>query len=317
MDAESENCFASEFGCLPLKFLIYMTLNLDDLVVGKVVGTAALGLYQMAFTLSQLTTTQITTVINTVAFPTYSKLQSQPDRLRVAYVTTVQFVAFLSFPVAAGLWFVGEDLVQAFLGQRWLALVPAFEVLLIWGLIRSLLATTGPLLRGVGKPGLATRVQLVQLVLLAIAIYPLTSRYGIVGAGWATVAAAVIPDAWALYLAGRESSASLRSLGRVLIFPAANALLMIFVLYAIKRLWICQPVKPVGLGTCRRWPRVFESCLHLPALARIRPQRASPRSHDIKLNPYPARSAARCGAFGHRRARIRRCRHLLPIRDRR
>jgi PST family polysaccharide transporter/lipopolysaccharide exporter len=217
--------------------LIYLTLNLDDLLVGKVVGTAALGLYQMAFTLSQLTTTQITTVINTVAFPTYSKLQGQPERLRVAYVTTVQFVAFLSFPVAAGLWFVGEDLVATFLGERWLPVIPAFEVLLIWGLIRSLLATTGPLLRGVGKPGLATKVQLLQFTMLALAIYPLTRLFGIVGAAWATVAAAVIPDGWALYLAGRESTASIRSLGRALAFPLVNAMLMTGVLYAVRSLF--------------------------------------------------------------------------------
>jgi PST family polysaccharide transporter/lipopolysaccharide exporter len=189
----------------------------------------------MAFTVSQLTTTEITSVVNQVAFPAYSRLQDAPTRLARAYTRTVQLVALASFPVAAGLWFVGPTAIEVILGRQWLAMVPAFSVLVLWGLIRSLLATTGPLFRGIGRPSIATKIQGAQLVILAMLIYPLTAGFGIVGAAWATVLAAIGPDAVALVLAARAATAGLGAVGRVILFPAAHSLLMLLVLVALDR----------------------------------------------------------------------------------
>lgn len=220
------------------QILLYLTLNIDDIVVGRVIDATALGLYQMAFTMSQLTTTEITVVVNQVAFPAYARLQDAPKRLGRAYLNTLQLVAVASFPVAAGLWFVGAEAVETFLGRQWLPMVPAFYVLLLWGLIRSILATTGPLFRGVGRPSIATKIQAGQLALLAIAIYPLTVAYGLVGAAWATVAAAVIPDVIAVVLATRVSTASPAAVAKVLSFPAIHSGFMLVGLLALERLMI-------------------------------------------------------------------------------
>lgn len=217
------------------QILLYFMLNLDDIVVGRILTATALGLYQMAFTMSQVMTTEITGVVNQVAFPAYSKVQGDIPRLRKAYLASLQFVAFLTIPMTAGLWFVGEDAVRVVLGEKWLPIVPAFYVLLIWGLIRSLLATTGPLFRGIGKPRVQTKIQLIQLVLLAAAIVPFTNEWGIVGAAWATVVAAVAPDAWALVLAGRETDSRTSELLRPIAFPAVQSLFMLGFLVALER----------------------------------------------------------------------------------
>jgi O-antigen/teichoic acid export membrane protein len=219
---------------LASQMILYFTLNLDDIVVGRVIDAAALGLYQVAYTVSQLTTTEVTSVVNQVAFPAYARLQDEPARLSRAYVNTVQLVAIASLPVAAGLWFVGPEAIEFFLGAKWLPMLPAFNVLLLWGLIRSILATTGPLFRGVGRPSIATRVQAAQLVILAIVIYPLTIRYGVVGAAWATVGAAIVPDAIAVVLASRVSTASTGAVARVIAFPTLHSLVMLAALFALE-----------------------------------------------------------------------------------
>lgn len=219
---------------LASQILIYFTLNIDDIVVGRIIDAAALGLYQMAFTMSQLTTTEITTVVNQVAFPTYSRLQDEPKRLGNAYVRTLQLVTLASFPVAAGLWFVGPTAVRVFLSEEWVPMIPAFTILLLWGLIRSILATTGPLFRGVGRPGLATRIQFFQLVILAAIIYPATSRFGIEGAAWATVVAAVIPDIFAIVQATRVSTAPASKVAKAILFPGLHSIVMLVVLWAVR-----------------------------------------------------------------------------------
>jgi O-antigen/teichoic acid export membrane protein len=216
------------------QILIYLMLNLDDIWVGRLLGATALGFYQMAFTLSQVMTTEVTSVVNSVAFPAYARLQDDTPRLRRAYLGSLQFVAFVSFPMAAGLWFVGEQAVETLLGEKWLPALPAFYVLLIWGLIRSLLATTGPLFQAVGRPGIATRIQVFQVVLLAVAIFPMTNEWGIVGAAWATVVAAVVPDAVALVRASRITAATPREIMPVILVPLFQSALMYALLLGLR-----------------------------------------------------------------------------------
>ncbi|MGH8912038.1 MAG: oligosaccharide flippase family protein, partial [Acidimicrobiia bacterium] len=204
------------------------------IMVGRLIDADALGLYQMAFTMSQLTTTEITTVVNQVAFPAYARLQDSSARLGRAYVRTLQLVAVASFPVAAGLWFVGPEAIQTFLGDKWVPMVPAFNILLVWGLIRSILATTGPLFRGVGRPSIATRIQAGQLLLLAALIYPMTRTFGVEGAAWATVLAAIVPGAFAIGLASRVSTASMGAILKVTAFPIVHSAVMLAALVALE-----------------------------------------------------------------------------------
>jgi O-antigen/teichoic acid export membrane protein len=67
----------------------------------------------------------------------------------------------------------------------------ALQVLCFYGLNSSLLATTGNLYLAAGKPEVRTKLNLLQLVLMALLMYPLTIRYGIMGAA----VAAMVPSA--------------------------------------------------------------------------------------------------------------------------
>lgn len=245
---------------LASQFLLYFTFNIDDIMVGRLIDADALGLYQMAFTMSQLTTTEITTVVNQVAFPAYARLQDAPVRLGSAYERTLQLVAVASFPVAGGLWFVGPEAIQTFLGDKWVPMVPAFNILLVWGLIRSILATTGPLFRGVGRPSIATRIQAGQLLLLAALIYPMTLSFGVEGAAWATVLAAIVPGAFAIGLASRVSTAPMRAILKVTAFPIFHSAIMLACLVALES----TGVMPEG-GWLLVWGPIVGAAVYLAA----------------------------------------------------
>ena len=221
--------------------LVYMLLNLDDLVVGKVVGVTALGWYTMAFSISQLATTEVTKTVSRVSFPTFALLQDRLTELHMAYTRTLAFVALLSFPATAGLWFVGPQAVELFLGSKWLPMIGALNVLLIWGLIRSLLATTGPLFQGIGKPYVNTAIQAAQAGLLVVLIYPLTTTWGIVGAAWATVLAALAPDSYAIAKAIRTVGGNVRDVLYSIGFPILNTMLMSAALLMLRAMWRPEP----------------------------------------------------------------------------
>lgn len=161
--------------------LVFLVTQGDDILVGKLLGVTALGLYQMAYTLSNLPATEVTHMISKVTFPAYSKFQDDVPRLRQAYLRVLQLTAFVSFPLAGGILIFAPDFIRIFLGNKWIPMVPAVQVLVLAGLVRSIAATTGPIFHATGKPRIDTIWQIVRLLVLSTFIYPLTLRLGIFG----------------------------------------------------------------------------------------------------------------------------------------
>ena len=161
--------------------VIFLIMNLDDAIVGRVLGIEALGFYTLAYMISNLPATQITHLVGRVMFPLYSKLQDDRDALRDAYLKTLKYVSMLSIPAALGIFAIAPDFVSVVLGEKWMPAVPALKVLCFFGLFRSLNATMGPVFQATGKPRFLFNIAVLNLVLFCIFVYPLTIAYGLVG----------------------------------------------------------------------------------------------------------------------------------------
>lgn len=161
--------------------LIFLVTQGDDILVGRFLGVVALGFYQMAYKISNLPATEITHVISQVTFPAYSKLQGNLSRLRGAYLKVLRATVLTTFPLAVLIFVFAFPLTKIFLGEKWLPIVPAMQILVFAGFLRAMGATTGPVFQAVGKPKIETRWQVVRLLVLAVFIYPLTIKWGIAG----------------------------------------------------------------------------------------------------------------------------------------
>jgi len=219
----------------------YVTNNLDDIVVGRMLGITSLGLYRMAYNFSQSVATEVGQTINQVAFPTYSLLQAAEDRLKTAYLGALHAVAFFSVPIAFGIALVAADLTIGLLGDDWAPMIRAMQVLSIAGLGRAIGATSGPLFDGLGRPDIQAKVNLADIAILAVMLYPAINRFGINGAAGvvalsfgATAAAVLIITMRRLTIRGAEL---FQSLG----FPLLNSLVMAGAVLAARRLPIDQP----------------------------------------------------------------------------
>jgi len=185
---------------LSSSILIFLLTQGDDIFVGKLLGTAALGFYQMAYLISNMPATEISHVISQVAFPAYSKLQDNLPKLREGYLRTLQFTAFLSFPIAGLIFLLASDFTRIFLGDKWLPMVPAMAALCIFGATRAVNATIGTILQGMGQPKVSTFGSGFQLLIFGAIIYPLTRKWGILG----TSIAVVIPNIFFLLYVSRK-----------------------------------------------------------------------------------------------------------------
>jgi O-antigen/teichoic acid export membrane protein len=219
----------------------YATLNLDDIVVGRMLGTTWLGLYRMAYNFSQAVATELTGVVNQVAFPTYALLQEQADRLKTAFTGALHTVAFLAFPVGIGIALIAPDLTIGLLGDEWAPMIRAMQILAFAGLERALGAATGPLFHGLGRPDIAAKIAFIDLVIMVALLYPAVDRFGINGAAGLVVISYGVGTSALLILSVRRLGIAAADVFQSLGFPLLHGLAMAAVVLAARNLPIDRP----------------------------------------------------------------------------
>ncbi len=161
--------------------------NIDYLLIGKLVSAAALGKYTLAFVLTDTFRNQITTMINRVMFPIYSKKQHDQETIKRMYFKVVQYNSLCVFPIMIFFIVLAKPFILGVFGQKWEGTILPLKILALSVMIHGLVNSHAVLIRSLGKSRFEMRVQLVK----AIAYVPTISLgiyfYGIVGAAWAYV----------------------------------------------------------------------------------------------------------------------------------
>lgn len=199
--------------------LMFLYGQADDIFVGRILGTTALGFYQLAYRISNLPGTQITYIISTVMFPAYSKIQNDKQKIRTVYLSTLQVTAFLSFFLSVTILLFAHDFVLLFLGEQWLPIQYALQILAVWGLLRSIGATTGALWQALGTPGLTTKIQLLQTLIMALLIYPFTITWGFTGTAVSVVTASIISNTNAFTQLSKTIHTSVIDISKPIMYP--------------------------------------------------------------------------------------------------
>jgi O-antigen/teichoic acid export membrane protein len=173
--------------------------NIDTVTVGRVVGTADVGFYNMAWRLSNLPATGIGYIVGRVMFPAYATLQHDRAAFRDAFLTNVRRVALFSLPVGVGILLAAHALVVAVFGARWEPTAVPLQILAVFGVLRAFAGTTAPVIQAAGRPQLIVLLNVWQLIVLCTALFTLTPAHGINGAAVAVTlaaAAVLVPAMW-------------------------------------------------------------------------------------------------------------------------
>lgn len=212
----------------------FLALQGDNAVVGKVLNSAALGFYVLAYSLANLPATQIAGVISRVMFPTFSKLQNNYGRLREAYIKTIEVTLFIALPFIFGTTLVANEFVTYVLGDKWSPIIYPLYILLWFGLFRSIVKLTGYLFPAVGKPRLSTKIMAYEVIIFAILVVPLTLRFGIIGTSIATTIPMCLASFGSLFIAKRILDLRLLSIAKIFISLTAYSFAMSICVFLIK-----------------------------------------------------------------------------------
>nr|WP_294941660.1 lipopolysaccharide biosynthesis protein [uncultured Mucilaginibacter sp.] len=179
--------------------LNYLYNNIDYLLIGKLLGASSLGIYTLAFVLTDTFRSRLMAVINNVMYPIYGKKQGDPESLKRYYLKVILFNCLCIFPIMVYFIVSGEQFVVKIFGAKWGETVTPLQILSLGVMLHILVSGNTALLRGLGKPGLEMKQQVLKALIflpsLAVGIY----YYGITGAAWAILLNKVVVVLFAQY----------------------------------------------------------------------------------------------------------------------
>jgi len=133
------------------KFFKNFYMNADYLIIGKVFSNQMLGIYSFAYRIVFDTVKELSSVINDVAFPTFSKLQDNLPRLRM-YFYTISRASMLIVGVLMIIIGTYADWILILTGySKWLEAVPYMRIFVLVGIFQCLITLLPKLLNAKGQ----------------------------------------------------------------------------------------------------------------------------------------------------------------------
>jgi lipopolysaccharide exporter len=190
---------------------IFGVMSGGELVIGRMLGQEALGLYQIALAIPLLLGVRATVLIHQISMPTFAWLQH--DRPGVARVFELQMglVGMIFIPLAVGVAVLAPVIVPLAFGSQWLGIVDPLRMLCVYAVCAGYSSVMTALHYGANRPDLQMKSWGTQFLFYAAVLVPLTMGFGLTGAAVALVASYVV-------------GVLFQSMGtRALIGPAVNA----------------------------------------------------------------------------------------------
>jgi len=143
---------------LSFSIINYWFRSADDLLIGRVVGSTALGLYGKAYSVMLFPVRGIASTIGRVLFPALSSIQDDQERVARVYLRVSRSIALVVFPMMLGLFVVAEHFVVGLFGPQWRDMIPFLRLFCMLGMTQSILRLNGNLYQSQGRTDLQLRV---------------------------------------------------------------------------------------------------------------------------------------------------------------
>jgi PST family polysaccharide transporter len=166
----------------------YTYSNADFLVAGRILGKAALGLYEFGWNLANIPIEKITSLVGQVTPAVFSAVQNDPAALRRYLLRITEGLALITFPASVGMALVAPDFVLLALGAKWQAAIVPLQLLAVstgfravTPLLPQVLSVVGQSRRNMRYVVLWMRYQVLWALVLPTGFYVLGSQWGTAG----------------------------------------------------------------------------------------------------------------------------------------
>jgi O-antigen/teichoic acid export membrane protein len=232
------------------RLLYYLHRNADNLLIGRVLGAAALGVYALAYNIILIPFSRIAGPVQQVMFPAFSRIQDDPARIAALWVRATRVVAAIAVPALCGLVAVAPDFVRVVLGEKWAEAVPVIQILAWVGLLQSLQTLNTEILQARDRTSTIFRFS-VGFFCAHLAAFAIGLNWGVVGVATAYAISSTIVEPVFTWLTARALGVSPFALVRGVAGVAQASGAMAVVVYGARELMVDAGVPAVvRLAAC-------------------------------------------------------------------
>jgi len=175
----------------PLAFanlLSQVALNIDYVIVGRLLSPTKVGVYALAFNVSLWSTSVLGATLNSVIMPAFSRVRRDGGDQDDATARAARMVSLVAFPIAAISYALAQPLIETLYGPTWSASTPVLKVLILYGVLSVICLLMETIIASTGRTGSLLAVQVVLCVALVPVLWFGAEHAGLQGVAWGHVA---------------------------------------------------------------------------------------------------------------------------------
>lgn len=229
--------------------LTFLSRRTDNLLVGIYLGATQLGVYSVAYRVLDAAQAMVGGIAIRLAFPAFSRLQHDRERLASAFLRVDRVTTALVLPSFLGLSMVAPELITVIFGDSWRDAGPVAAVLFLIGAVYSVAAFSSAAFNGAGYSAVTLRLQLIGTITNVVGFFIAAAIFGsLIAVAVAFVLRGYLLLALNLYWLRRYVGVSLRRYFLQLRGVAVGSLAMAFALQGLKLVLVDRLSLPLLLG---------------------------------------------------------------------
>ena len=179
--------------------LDYLRINGDKLLVGRVLGSASLGTYSVAFNIVLMPLGRLLGALTDTLFPAFSRLQHDREHLASAWLRVTRLIAALFVPALAGLAVMAPEFVRVLLGERWADVALLLQIF-VAGVVAMIVTALGvQVLTALDRASTLLRFSLAESAAVLVGVV-VGLEWGVVGVAAAFSAVTVVARTYFAWL---------------------------------------------------------------------------------------------------------------------
>jgi O-antigen/teichoic acid export membrane protein len=231
---------------ITLTQLLFIALvRVQDVIVGRVMGAAAVGVYRTAWRTIDLIAQGAIMPFSLVSLPALARLQDDLPAFRKAYLRILSVSAAIAFPAIIGFAVLAPEAIPLIFGDRWAESARVAQVLGLMAVPFTLNYFAGPALAALGRSTTLARLAGLQLA-LTLTLTTVAARYGLVAIAGAYVCRAYLTLPVQMRAFKRYSGVRHRALLGAIVPALTMALVMAGALLALDH-WVGERFHSRGL----------------------------------------------------------------------
>lgn len=170
------------------RILWFVFNQIDTLIIGKLLGKDALGIYSIAMHIASMPVQRISAIVGQVAFPVLARYQNDIEAIKKTTIDAIRYIAFLGFPLLWGISSISNEIILVLVGPSWTEAILPLQIISLMLPLRLIGNILPSATDAIGKPELS-----VKNVKLSASIMPFAfiigAQFGIIGVSlaWVTI----------------------------------------------------------------------------------------------------------------------------------